>query len=500
MDSSLRLRCFGAAVLAALTINPLQVARGAPAALSRCDQLLSSLGGKLSDASCVESADLTTANPATTPADNSIASLPKFAFTPQTDRNTIAPAAPDRTPITAAVPGLQINARMADDPQGQARILIRLPDNWNGRLVVVGAPGTRSEFNGDFAWSDYAVQKGYAYVAQNKGILNAREAPSATDPTACRLNPASTFFVEFYDDDAGMPFSRWATFMAKASELGRAAVATQYGRAAQYTYAVGTSNGGYQVRRAVESYPELFDGGVDWEGTFVDPEAPNLLTTLPPAILNFPEYLAFGLTPLSTAAKNILAAGYPPDLINPLATPPSLPSFWQTHYLQFWEVTMCQWQKRVDPAYDTYGGGLGNYVYVDRLSQSDVGQSVADFATTGRIQRPLITLAGTMDALLPIDTNARAYARRVAAAAREAGNSAPAYRLYEVQNGNHIETFRVNFPQLELIQPHALRAFDLLVDAIENKAELPPSQCIPRGGKIETSPTQPSHCKDLFVP
>src|SRR5262249_10264468 len=100
----------------------------------------------------------------------------------------------------------------------------------------------------------------------------------------------------------------------------------------------------------------------------------------------------------------------------------------------------------------------------NRLSASKVGESLADFRTTGRIRRPLITVAGTMDALLPIDANARVYARRVAAAAREeAGKATPAYRLYEVRNGNHIETFKVTFPQLEFVQPHALQAFDLLV-------------------------------------
>ena len=46
-----------------------------------------------------------------------------------------------------------------------------------------------------------------------------------------------------------------------------------------------------------------------------------------------------------------------------------------------------------------------------------------------------------MDALLPIDDNARVYARRVAAAVRnDSDKEAPAYRLYEVQNGNHIDT------------------------------------------------------------
>ena len=44
---------------------------------------------------------------------------------------------------------------------------------------------------------------------------------------------------------------------------------------------------------------------------------------------------------------------------------------------------------------------------------------MAAFATSGKIQRPLVTVAGTMDALLPIDHHARAYARKVAAAAKQ---------------------------------------------------------------------------------
>ena len=74
------------------------------------------------------------------------------------------------------------------------------------------------------------------------------------------------------------------------------------------------------------------------------------------------------------------------------------------------------------------------------------------------------------------------------------------YRLYEVQNGNHIETFKTTFPQLEFIQPHAQKAFDLLVDHVEHDARLPPSQCIPRGGAIASHPTEPGHCANLLVP
>src|SRR6266851_8971135 len=261
-----------------------------------CADVLKALGSRLADTTCFQSTDLTTNNPLTTPANNSLPSLPAFAFTPTFDRGVIAPIAGKRTPITRTVPGLQLNARIASDPTGQARFLLRLPNDWNGRLVVAGASGTRSEFNGDFAWSDYVVQQGYAYASQNKGVLNLSivtlAPPPPADPLACRLNPASPVFVHFFDNDPGQPFTRWAEFMIKAAELARDGVRAGYGRPPSFTYAVGTSNGGYQVRRAVELAPELFDGGVDWEGTFVDEHAPNLLTDLPPAILNFPDYVA----------------------------------------------------------------------------------------------------------------------------------------------------------------------------------------------------------------
>src|SRR5262249_9601179 len=172
-----------------------------------CDDVLKALSKDLVDAKCFDSPDLTTKNTSptnpTTPANNSLPGVPPGAFTPVTDRGVISPDDPDRTPIMKAVPGLQLNARIASDPLGQARFLLRLPRDWNGRLVVAGASGTRSEFNGDFAWSDYVVQKGYAYASQNKGTLNfsivtlTSQTPPPNDPLACRLNPVSTVWVHF---------------------------------------------------------------------------------------------------------------------------------------------------------------------------------------------------------------------------------------------------------------------------------------------------------------
>ena len=91
------------------------------------------------------------------------------SFTPVTDRGVISTGP---TPSSAAVPGIQVEGWFADDPTKQARFVLRFPDDWNGKLVVAGASGTRSEYNGNWGWSDYVLPKGYAYASQNKGVLN----------------------------------------------------------------------------------------------------------------------------------------------------------------------------------------------------------------------------------------------------------------------------------------------------------------------------------------
>jgi hypothetical protein len=176
---------------------------------------------------------------------------------------------------------------------------------------------------------------------------------------------------------------------------------------------------------------DLYDGGVDWEGTYVDAVAPNILSGLPPAILNFADYSAAGFNPNSTAAQNIVVTGYPPDLVSGTS------SLWSLYWAQFWEVALCQWQKRLDPSYDTYGSGTGTYSYIDRLSASDVGADVAAITTTGEIGKPLITVAGTMDTLLPINLHARAVAAALSGEdhlSADQQRQRPLYRLYEVQN------------------------------------------------------------------
>jgi alpha-beta hydrolase superfamily lysophospholipase len=474
-----------------------------------CPEIKQFLTDKAVGVLCFHSDDLRTNNPITTPANNSILTfadgspLPGLlgginGFTPITDRGVISNGpAPTSTPV----PGIQVEGWFADDPTKEARFVLRFPDDWNGKLVVAGASGTRSEYNGDWAWSDYVLPKGYAYASQNKGVLNlylvslASATQPASDPLACRLNPSSSIWVHFYDNDPQKPFTQWTQYMLLTASLAQQAAKANYNRFPRRTYAVGTSNGGYQVRRAMEEAPDLFDGGVDWEGTFVDPSGPNILIDLPPAIKNYPAYVASGFNPASPAAQNILAAGYPPDIVN------GTDSLWGRYNASFWEVTACQWQERFDPTYPTYTSGLGNYDYLSRVNLPGVFDSVAAVETTGKIKKPLVTVAGTMDALLPIKRQARAY-EAVVNASRKGNNDQrnAQYRLYEVQNGNHIEAYVVPFPQLVEIQPHAQKAFDLLVDHVESKSPLPPSQCVPKGGAISQNPLEPGNCANLFVP
>src|SRR3989441_10335533 len=135
-----------------------------------CSEVKLALLAETQNVECAASADLTTANPDTTPQDNSRAGLPPSAFTPRTDAQAVSPDAPYRTPLTRAVPGLQVTGGMAADPH--PRLVLRLPEAWNGKLVVGVPGGLRSEFMGDYIFSDFVVQQGYAYASANKGTRN----------------------------------------------------------------------------------------------------------------------------------------------------------------------------------------------------------------------------------------------------------------------------------------------------------------------------------------
>jgi hypothetical protein len=266
---------------------------------------------------------------------------------------------------------------------------------------------------------------------------------------------------------------------------------------------MGISNGGHVVRRLIAEAPEVYDGGIDWEGVYWAPSGPHILIDLPAVLRPYRDYALSGFDAAGAAHRAIVAAGYPPDIRANPPTPanafsPIVGSLYETHANNYWDVTTCVFAKELDPGYQ---GAPEDYDYAVRRQPSHLSPRLGKISTAGGIAKPLITVHGTMDALLPLTRHARPFRDAVVAAGK-----GDMHRLYEVQNGNHIERYRqgcCNFTQLEFLQPHVHEAFERLVAWVEGGIAPPASQCIPRGSRIIDNPLvsgRPERCATLLAP
>ena len=204
---------------------------------------------------------------------------------------------------------------------------------------------------------------------------------------------------------------------------------------------------------------------------------------LPVGLKQFLWYRAKGLDPNSDEARAIQAADFPPDLVE------NGTSLWTLNRSQLWELTECLYVRKLDPDYNKQFPGLAafaDYNYVTR--PESVRKNIEKFANNGVVRKPLISVHGTLDALIPLKGHARRYKAMV-----EAKGYGQNYRLYEIQNGNHIDRLKGDkdkqqLPNLELIQPHAQKAFDLLEDWVERGIAPPPSQCV-QAGRVDRRQT-----------
>ena len=415
------------------------------------------------------------------------------------DAKAIAPANPaDWTRITNPVPGVLITGTLNDDQHAQ--FLLRLPMTWNGKLVVGGTAATRSEFNGDLVISDYVLQKGYAYTSQNKGTWNSK-LTGKSDPNACPLYPVTDCVAGSPTCPLVYPFlldkensiAEWGERLNQAALIAKAITEKHYGTRPSRIYAMGVSNGGYQVRKAIEDHPETFDGGVEWEAVLWQREGPNFIGELPIGLKQFPSYYDKGFDPNSDEARAIQAADFPPDLVE------NGTSLWSLNRTQLWELTECLYVRKLDPNYNSPFPFAAFADYDYRTRPENVRNTIDTFANSGIVRKPLISVHGTLDALIPLVGHARPYKAMV-----EAKGYGQNYRLYEIQNGNHLDRLKggtpgQQLPSLELIQPHAHRAFDLLEAWVERGIAPPQSQCVPRGGGIVDKP-QATQCENLLEP
>ncbi|GAA0455046.1 3-hydroxybutyrate oligomer hydrolase family protein [Streptomyces stramineus] len=330
--------------------------------------------------------------------------------------------------VPAGVPGIQIDGYFPDTSatntnhgwNHDAQFVIRMPDRWNGGLVVAGTPGNREQYANDRAISDWVLSRGYAYAATDKG------------------NTGLAFHRD--GDRPGDAIAEWNTRLTQLTRAARAVVAQHYHRPPARTLATGMSNGGYLVRWQLENHPELYDGGVDWEGTLWRADGPNPLTFLPSALRHYPVYEAGG--PAAGAARDAMrTAGYPAGS----------EFLWPYHHKVYWDLTQRVYREEIDPGFDgsaeagtaycTPGSPAcdADYDYASR--PAEVRRAVERIALTGRIGKPLITIHGTLDVLLPIGRDSDVYARMVHRAGRGG-----LHRYYRIEDGTHTDSLVDAFP------------------------------------------------------
>lgn len=352
------------------------------------------------------------------------------------------------------------------------QFVIRVPADWDGvHLVVTGAPGVRDQYASDTIVSDWVLSKGWAYASHDRGNTGLNFFRAGDDETGGSL-------TQWIPNES---IRQWSDFMRDVAVAAEGVLAQAYGGAPSLTYAAGASNGGYQVRIALEQHPDIYDGGIDWEGTLFEESDTNLFDTIP-ALLR--EYPAVRAGDRGEAYRRFIHDGL---------VPPDSEPVWDQHYTIYWSPVASAYRPAIDPEYTEYIASVRTPVLPgDPDAQYDWGprpqtikdRFAADIANTGEINgRPLITVHGTLDALLPIANDSDRYAEMV----RDTGNGGN-HRYWVVEGGTHVDELADDNPTVfRPLLPCFLAAVDALDAWVVDDVAPPPSGFVPfpTGATIE---------------
>ncbi|MFM7203607.1 MAG: hypothetical protein ACKO6N_22735 [Myxococcota bacterium] len=164
-------------------------------------------------------------------------------------------------PTPGETSGVEATGTLRVEEAGSARlqeVLLKLPDDWNGKLVVLATSGQFTEFSNEAIFSWWLLEQGYAVAAGNKGMTNGG---------ASGLNTLL---------NGQHPTALWGPMMLDLTRWAQGRLEAVAGKAPTLTYVAGHSNGGYLVRKALElehlrvqaGEKRLLDGGLDWSGLY----------------------------------------------------------------------------------------------------------------------------------------------------------------------------------------------------------------------------------------
>lgn len=382
---------------------------------------------------------------------------------------------------TTKIPGTEISGYFDD-----CNFVIRVPDKWNGRLVVVGAPGFGIARSADALISDYVLTKtdakggSYAYAVCDKGTIG----ENIPDPDGKMYSWAPAMNAFDHKDDS---LEEWNVRFSQLTAAAREVLQKTKKQLPAYTYIWGYSNGGYVTRYAMEKHPELYSGMLDWEGVLWRGKEKNLISSLTTAV-NAWEVMK---NPKATAQDKSQAVG---KLTN-MGVDPKASFLWPIHGAYYWLPTLNVHRMKYDPQFVKrnwweFLSHPEDYKDYKWFTRSAAVKKIVALENTGKITKPTITVHGTMDSLLFPAVHAKAYEELV-----KKNGDINQYRLYMVANGNHFDSF-VGNPKLDpnhILQPllpYVHQSFDILVDWVEKGNPAPKSLTI-------VKPSSPDQAYDI---
>jgi hypothetical protein len=370
----------------------------------------------------------------------------------------------------AEVPGTEVIGMLVQGNMGDRtqQIVLKLPTAWNGKLIVAGTPGTRHELANDVVLASWLVAEGYAFVCGDKGM------------------PKDTLSLF----ESAHKTQHWGEMMIDLALWAQERLEAATGQAVKQVYAAGLSNGGYQVRRALEidhvrvgaKQVRIFAGGLEWAGVYW-PGQGVLDTDKDGAVT--PAEFAAGDHVISSTEQAALAMrwAYDPATLTTPADYQQMPPYSAAHAMMadagytpesaiLWGAynTLFDALKAANPIYqgvgywnltayiyraDLFGHAAADsapyspyvsqpnqeppfYAWVQAAVDGGYTQESVDWAlknaNTGVFSAPLISVHGDRDALVGLLANGYGYKTTV-----EMDGDPTLHRLYVIQGGPHVD-------------------------------------------------------------